>query len=134
MALKRKTTVTATFSMASLTDIIFLLLIFFLITSTVVVPNAIKVTLPQAQQQAAVGSYSILTIDENLNYFVQYGRERARPVTFEEIIPYLQEQQDRDPDMYVALHAHETIPYREVVKVMDITYRNNLKMVLATRR
>jgi biopolymer transport protein ExbD len=134
MALKRKTKVSETFSMASMTDIIFLLLIFFMITSTVVVPNAIKVTLPQAQQQTAVGSYSVVTIDENLNYYVQYGRERARPVSLDEILPYLLEQQARNPEMYVALHAHETIPYREVVKIMDITYQNNIKMVLATRR
>jgi len=134
MALKRRTTVSATFSMASMTDIIFLLLIFFIITSTVVVPNAIKVTLPQAQQQSAVGAYSVLTIDENLNYYVQYGRERARPVSFDEIIPYLKEHQERNPEMYVALHAHETIPYREVVKIMDVTGRNDIKMVLATRR
>jgi len=134
MALKRKSNVSATFSLISMTDIIFLLLIFFMITSTVVVPNAIKVTLPQAQQQTVTGSYSVVTIDENLNYYVQYGRERAKPVKFDEIIPYLLEQQARNPEMYVALHAHETIPYREVVKVMDVTYRNNIKMVLATRR
>ena len=134
MALKRKSTVSATFSMISMTDIIFLLLIFFMITSTVVVPNAIKVTLPQAQQQTVTGSYSVVTIDENLNYYVQYGRERARPVSFDQIIPYLKEQQARNPEMYVLLQAHETIPYREVVKIMDITYRNNIKMALATRK
>ena len=46
MALKRKTKVADTFSMASMTDVIFLLLIFFLVTSTIIVPNTIKVTLP----------------------------------------------------------------------------------------
>ena len=51
MALKRRTKVNESFSMASMTDVIFLLLIFFMVTSTVVIPNAIKVTLPQAQKQ-----------------------------------------------------------------------------------
>ena len=50
MALKRRTKVNESFSMASMTDVIFLLLIFFMVTSTVVIPNAIKVTLPQAQK------------------------------------------------------------------------------------
>ena len=52
MALKRRTKVNEAFSMASMTDVIFLLLIFFMVTSTVVIPNAIKVTLPQAQSNS----------------------------------------------------------------------------------
>lgn len=51
MGLKRRTKVSEAFSMASMTDVIFLLLIFFMVTSTVVIPNAIKVTLPQAQSK-----------------------------------------------------------------------------------
>ena len=51
MALKRRTKVNEAFSMASMTDVIFLLLIFFMVTSTVVIPNAIKVTLPQAHSE-----------------------------------------------------------------------------------
>ena len=51
MALKRKTKVADTFSMASMTDVIFLLLIFFLVTSTIIVPNTIKVTLPPPLSQ-----------------------------------------------------------------------------------
>lgn len=51
MALKRRNKVSAAFSMSSMTDVIFLLLIFFMVTSTVVFPNAIKVLLPQSQKQ-----------------------------------------------------------------------------------
>ena len=53
--------------MASMTDVIFLLLIFFMVTSTVVIPNAIKVTLPQSQKQTAAKPLTRLTIDANLN-------------------------------------------------------------------
>ena len=53
MALKRKTKVTDSFSMASMTDVIFLLLIFFLVTSTIVAPNVIKVSLPSAAASTA---------------------------------------------------------------------------------
>ena len=63
MALKRRTKVNEAFSMASMTDVIFLLLIFFMVTSTVVIPNAIKVTLPQAQKQRqALANWPILPI------------------------------------------------------------------------
>ena len=78
MALKRKTKREANFSMASMTDIIFLLLIFFMITSTVVVPNAIKITLPQSQKQTAAKPLSRVTIDKNLNYYVAYGNQREK--------------------------------------------------------
>ena len=133
MALKRRTKISESFSMASMTDIIFLLLIFFMITSTLVVPNAIKITLPQAQQQTAAKPLSRVTIDAGLNYYVAYGTQRERPVSFDEIVPFLQEQQEREPDMFVMLYADESVAYREIVKIMDIVYKNNFKMALATR-
>ena len=119
--------------MASMTDIIFLLLIFFMITSTVVVPNAIKVNLPQAQKQTAAKPLSRVTINADLNYFVAFGKERERRVSFDEIAPFLQEQQSKEPEMWVALYADESIAYKEVVRVMDIANKNNFKMVLMTK-
>ena len=81
MALKRRHKIDATFSMASMTDVIFLLLIFFMITSTIVFPNSIKVNLPQSNQQAAAKPLTRVTIDENLNYYIAFGNEAAQPVT-----------------------------------------------------
>jgi len=133
MALKRKTKTNPHFSMASMTDIIFLLLIFFMITSTVVIPNAIKVNLPQAQMQTAAKPLSRVTIDRNLNYYVAYGNQREKRVSFEDIVPFLQERYEEDPEMYVALYAEETIPYKEIVKVIHIANVNNFNMMLMTR-
>ncbi|MDR1382144.1 MAG: biopolymer transporter ExbD [Tannerella sp.] len=133
MALKRKTKVNESFSMASMTDVIFLLLIFFMVTSTVVVPSAIKLTLPQAQKQTAAKPISRVAIDAAGNYYVAYGNQKEKPVSFEEITPFLQERYNREPEMYVALYADESVPYREIVKVLDIANRNKFKMVLATR-
>ena len=133
MALKRKTKIDESFSMASMTDIIFLLLIFFLITSTIVVPNAIKVTLPEASKQTAAKPVSRITIDTSLNYYVAFGTQRERRVSFDEIEPFLQEQYANEPEMWVALYADESIAYKEVVKIMEIANKNNFKMFLATR-
>ena len=119
--------------MASMTDMIFLLLIFFMITSTVVVPNAIKVLLPQSQKQTVAKPLTRITIDSNLNYYVAFGKQKERNVFFAEIAPFLQECYAKEPEMYVALYADESIPYREVVKVLDIANQNNFKMVLVTR-
>ncbi|MDR3261463.1 MAG: biopolymer transporter ExbD [Tannerella sp.] len=133
MALKRRTKVNEAFSMASMTDVIFLLLIFFMVTSTVVIPNAIKVTLPQAQKQTAAKPLSRVTIDAGLNYFVAYGKQKEKLVSFDDITPFLQEQYDKEPEMFVALYADESVPYREIVKILDIANSNKFKMVLVTR-
>ena len=133
MALKRKTKYNPNFSMASMTDIIFLLLIFFMVSPTFVVPNAIKVNLPQAQKQTATKPLSRVTIDKSLNYYVAYGSQKEKKVSFNDIIPFLQERFEKDPEMYVALYADEAVPYGEIVRVMHIAYANHFQMVLMTR-
>ncbi len=133
MALKRRSKVETAFSMSSMTDIIFLLLIFFMVTSTVVFPNAVKVLLPQSKKQTSASPLTRVTIDKELNYYVAFGNDREKMVTFEDITPFLIESQSREPEMYVALYADETVPYREVVKVLNIANENKFKMVLATR-
>ena len=133
MALKRRTKVNEAFSMASMTDVIFLLLIFFMVTSTVVIPNAIKVTLPQAQKQTAAKPLTRVTIDANLNYYVAFGKQKEVQVSFDEITPFLQDSYAKEPAMFVALYAAETVPYKEIVKILNIANENKFKMVLATR-
>src|SRR5690554_4678828 len=121
MALKQRFTIETNFSMASMTDVIFLLLIFFMITSTIVTPNAIQVALPRAQQQAQVKPITRVTND------------KERQVTFEEITPFLQQAYNADPGIFVALYADETVPYREIVQILDIANQNQFNMVLMTR-
>ncbi|MDR1879880.1 MAG: biopolymer transporter ExbD [Tannerellaceae bacterium] len=133
MALKRRTKVNESFSMASMTDIIFLLLIFFMVTSTVVIPNAIKVTLPQSKKQTAAKPLTRVTIDANLDYYVAFGRQREKKISFDEITPFLQESYEKEPEMFVALYADETVPYKEIIKILNIAHGNKFKMVLATR-
>jgi biopolymer transport protein ExbD len=133
MALKRRNKIQTTFSLSSMTDVIFLLLIFFMVTSTVVFPNAIKVLLPQSKKQTSATPLARVTIDAQLNYYVAFVNERERAVTYDELTPWLQAMQQSEPTMYVALYADETVPYREVVRVLDIAHRENFKMVLATR-
>ena len=133
MALKRRNKIQTTFSMSSLTDVIFLLLIFFMVTSTVVFPNAIKVLLPQSKKQTSASPLARVTIDKDLNYYVAFGNEREHSVSFDEITPWLRSMQLEEPDMYVALYADETVPYSEVIKVLDIANREHFRMVLATR-
>ena len=119
--------------MSSMTDVIFLLLIFFMVTSTGVFPNAIKVLLPQSKKQTSASPLARVTIDKDLNYYVAFGNEREHSVSFDEITPWLRSMQLEEPDMYVALYADETVPYSEVIRVLDIANREHFRMVLATR-
>lgn len=133
MALKRRNKAEASFSMSSMTDIIFLLLIFFMLTSSVVHPNAIKLMLPQSNSQTAAKPLTRATIDKELNHYVAFGNETERPIQLEEIEGYLKKIELAEPDMYVALYADESVPHGEVVKILDIANKNKFKLVIATR-
>jgi len=133
MGLKRRNRVSPNFSMASMTDVIFLLLIFFMITSTVVSPNAIKVLLPQGKQQTSAKPLTRVVIDKDLNFYAAFGNEKEQPVALNDLTSFLQSCAEKEPEMYVALYADESVPYREIVRVLNIANENHFKMVLATR-
>ena len=131
--LKRRAKISPAFSMASMTDLIFLLLIFFMITSTMVSPNAIKVLLPQGKQQTSAKPLTRVIINKELQLFVAFGNDKEQPISMEELAPFLQQCAEREPEMYVALYADESVPYREIVSVLNIANENKFNMVLATR-
>ena len=133
MALKQRHTIESNFSMASMTDVIFLLLIFFMITSTIVVPSAIKVLLPKAQQQVQAKPLTRVTIDADMRFYVAAGGDMEREVSFDDITPFLQSSYKEDPEIFVALYADESVPYREIVRILDIANQHKFKMVLMTR-
>ncbi len=128
MALKRTSKISAAFSMSSMTDIVFLLLIFFMLTSTLVHPNALKLLLPQSQNQTSAKPQTSVSITKDLRYYVE-----TRQVRFDELEPALQAKLGEKPEMYIALHVDESVPMKEVVKVMNIAKKNKYKLILATR-
>ena len=73
-------------------------------------------------------------IDKDLNYYGAFGNDDEMPLSLDEVPSFLQECASKEPDMYVALYADESIPYREIVRVLNIANENHYKMVLATRR
>lgn len=128
MALKRTSKVSSSFSMSSMTDIVFLLLIFFMLTSTLVHPNALKLLLPQSANQTSAKPQTSVSITKDLRYYVE-----SRRVKYEELEPTLQAKLGANDDMYIALHVDENVPMKEVVKVMNIAKKNKYKLILATR-
>ncbi|MDX1285861.1 MAG: biopolymer transporter ExbD [Draconibacterium sp.] len=132
MALKKRNKVNAAFSMSSMTDIVFLLLIFFMVTSTLIAPNALKLLLPQSSNQTSAKPITTISIDKNLNYYIN-DNNNVKRVTFNDIEPFLREKFGTDnSDIYISLHADQTVPINEVVKLMNIARRNKYKMILAT--
>lgn len=128
MALKRGSKISSAFSMSSMTDIIFLLLIFFMLTSTLVHPNALKLVLPQSQNQTSAKPQTSVSITADLRYYIETKR-----VAYDEIEDALVAKLGDQPEMYIALHVDETVPMREVVKVMNIAKKHKYKLILATR-
>ena len=135
MALKRRNRVEATFSMSSMTDLIFLLLIFFVMASTMSAPNDIKINLPQARAKTNTRQVVAKVFIDNLgNYSVALGKQKAAPIEAEALEAYLAGIQAQDSTMYIALHADEDIAYKEVVHVLDIANQNHMKLVIATKK
>lgn len=134
MALKKRNKVEASFSMSSMTDIIFLLLLFFMIASTMSAPNDFKVNLPQSKAQTATQAHLVkVGIAADGTYSIADGGETPRQIEFDQIEPILQHAAAQDSTLYVALHADQTVPYGEIVKVLDIANQNHLKLVIATK-
>ncbi|MBO4577684.1 MAG: biopolymer transporter ExbD [Paludibacteraceae bacterium] len=132
--LKKRNKVEATFAMSSMTDLIFLLLLFFVMASTMSSPNDIKINLPQARAKTNTKQVvAKVTIDNLGNYFVALGKEKPIAIDAEDLEPYLASVQQQDSAMYIALHADEDIAYKEVVRVLDIANQHHMKLVVATR-
>ncbi len=132
MALKRRNKVNAAFSMSSMTDIVFLLLIFFMVTSTLIAPNALKLLLPQSNNQTTAKAITTISITRDIKYYVNDDGALKR-VAFAEIEPFLQNKFGvGNDDIFIALHPDKLVPIEQVVKVMSIARRNGYKMILAT--
>ena len=127
------------FSMASMTDVIFLLLIFFMVTSTFVFPSALEINLPQSSQTTTLKPSTRLYIDENQQLLVSQNDslrvEEPRPLPYEQLEGFLQAVKNEcGPDQqFVALHADESVPYGKIVEVLDKGSKVGLKIVLATK-
>lgn len=120
--------------MSSMTDLIFLLLIFFVMASTMSAPNDIKINLPTAKAQTNTRQVvAKVFIDDAGQYSVAIGKQRAHAIEREELEMWLCSVQAQDSTMYVALHADQEIAYREVVNVLDIANSHKMKLVVATK-
>ena len=129
MALRSKNKVSAAFSMSSMTDIVFLLLIFFMLTSTLVTTNALDLVLPNSTAQTVKKQRVSVSINENFEYFIDKEAVELKYVEAQ-LIDKLASQDEQ----VVVLRVDKSVPIEYAVEVMDIAYRNKFKIVLATQQ
>ena len=127
MRLKTKNKVSPNFNMSSMTDIVFLLLIFFMLTSTLVSPNALKLLLPNSKAKTLEKQTLSVSITEEIEYYIENRQVNIENLE-RELITLLSDKIEPG----IVLHADKTVDIEHAVKVMDIAYRNNYKLVLAT--
>jgi biopolymer transport protein ExbD len=129
MALKSKNKISATFSMSSMTDIVFLLLIFFMLTSTLVTTNALDLVLPNSNAQTVKKQRVSVSINADLEYFIDKENVELKYIE-KELVTRLASQQEQ----VLVLRVDKSVPVEYAVEVMDIAYRNKFKIVLATQQ
>ncbi len=134
MAIKTRNKISSEFSTASMSDLVFLLLIFFMLTSTLVSPNAIKLLLPSSSSKTMAKQTLTVYIDADYNYYVE-----ETPVNSEFMVETLAAKLQGEADATVVLRADQTVPVQYVVTLIDaVNQVNELtlskhKVILATK-
>ena len=117
-----------------MTDIVFLLLIFFLVTSTLVNPNALKLLLPKSTGQVgAKATVSVSIKDWGDDKYTYHINGEQQPVPFSEVEDELVDLLQSEEDPTFSIYSDESVPIGEIVQVMNIAKRNHYKVILATQ-
>jgi len=127
MALSQRNKISINFSSVGMTDVVFNLLIFFMLTSTLVHPTALKLLLPKGSNQTSAKPLTTVSITSDNNYYVE-----LQPVNINDLEAVLKQKLGDKPDTYISLHADKSVPFESVVKVLNIAQSNNYKLIIAT--
>jgi biopolymer transport protein ExbD len=127
MAISQRNKISVNFSSVGMTDVVFNLLIFFMLTSTLVNPTALKLLLPKGSNMTSAKPLTTVSITSDLNYYVE-----TQPVNIDNLEAILKQKLGDKPDTYISLHADKSVPFENVVKVLNIAQSNNYKLIIAT--
>lgn len=126
MKLKGRNKVSPEFSMSSMTDIVFLLLVFFMLTANT--PNALDFLLPKAKGKSTNTQNVSVSINKDLAYFLD-----NKPIQPEDLEQELQQALQGKETPTIILRVEESVAIEKAVTVMDIANQNNFKVILAVR-
>ena len=127
MAISSRNKISINFSSTGMTDVVFNLLIFFMLTSTLVHPTALKLLLPKGTTQTSAKPQTTVSITRDQKYYVE-----QQPVTLEDLENVLKQKLGSNPETFISLHADKTVPFESVVAVLNIAQANNYKLIIAT--
>jgi len=128
MDLRGRNKVSPEFSMASMTDIVFLLLIFFMLTSTLVTADALDLILPKAKGKTEHSQNLSVSINKRLEFYIN-----KKHIKKENLETRLKTKLSKEKKPVIILRVEEGVPIENAVYVMDIANRNNFKVILAVR-
>ncbi|OGS69274.1 MAG: biopolymer transporter ExbD [Flavobacteria bacterium RIFCSPLOWO2_12_FULL_35_11] len=128
MDIRGRNKISAEFSMASMTDIVFLLLLFFMITSTLVTTSALDILLPKASGITENNKATSVTITKDLVFYID-SKIVDEEILEQDLLALLEGKEEPT----IVLRAEEGVPIEKAVKVMDIANRNRYKVILAVR-
>ncbi|MEX1383923.1 ExbD/TolR family protein [Lutibacter sp.] len=128
MDIRGRNKINPNFNMSSMTDIVFLLLIFFMITSTLVTTSALDILLPKASGKTENRQSTAVSITKNLTYFID--SKKVSENSLEQSLLALLAGKENPT---IVLRAEEGVPIEKAVKIMDIANRNRFKVILAVR-
>jgi biopolymer transport protein ExbD len=127
MAISNRNKISVNFSSVGMTDVVFNLLIFFMLTSTLVHPTAVKLLLPKGSSQTSAKPQTTVSITSDQKYFLE-----QKAVSLGDLEKLLKQKLGANPETYIALHADKTVPFEAVVAVLNIAQANNYKLIIAT--
>lgn len=128
MEIRGRNKINPNFNMSSMTDIVFLLLIFFMLTSTLVTVNALDIILPKAQGKTENNKSTAVSITKGLDFYID-----KKKVKEAELEQFLLDKLSTEDNPTIVLRAEEGVPIEKAVKVLDIANRNKFKVILAVR-
>ena len=123
MALSSRNKISVNFSSVGMTDVVFNLLIFFMLTSTLVHPNALKLMLPKGSVQTSAKPQTTVSITSDLRLFV----ESQQMNDLSQLEAVLKEKLGNNKETFIALHADKTVPFDNVVQILNIAQKNEYK-------
>ena len=128
MAIKHGSKVQSSINASSMTDLMFLLLIFMLLATTLINPNALRLILPKSTNQITEKPYTTISVTSDLRYFVE-----TEEVPFSRLEETLRAKVGHLEEPLVSLHVDQSVPVGEMVKVWNIVKDNKYKLILATQ-
>ena len=127
MALSTRNKISINFSSVGMTDVVFNLLIFFMLTSTLVHPHALKLQLPKGTVQVSAKPQTTVSITSDLKLYIE-----GKQINFADLESELKQKLGSNPETFIALHTDKSVPIGTVAEVLNIAQKNNYKLILAT--